>query len=126
MAPRSLQLALVVSGLPAALAWGNMGHETVAYIASNFVQPATESFFQNLLGDSSSDYLANVATWADTYRYTSEGSYSKPFHFIDAQDNPPSSCDVVMSRDCADGNCVVTAIANYVCFPCAVFLRRGN
>ena len=33
--------------------------------------------------------------------------------FIDAEDNPPSSCSVVDSRDCGSGGCVVSAIANY-------------
>jgi hypothetical protein len=92
----------------------------------------TETFFQKILGDTSSSYLASVSTWvklhlklttvyihltvfqADTYKYTSAGSFSKPYHFIDAQDNPPSSCNVDYSRDCGSTGCVVAAIKNYV------------
>lgn len=54
--------------LPGAMAWGAMGHETVAYIATNFVQSATKTYFQSLLSDTSTDYLASVSTWADSYR----------------------------------------------------------
>jgi hypothetical protein len=57
--------------------------------------------------------LANVATWADSYRYTTAGAFSAPFHFIDAEDNPPSSCSVDYDRDCGSKGCSVSAIANY-------------
>lgn len=56
------------AALPSAMAWGAMGHETVAYIATNFVASTTKTYFQTLLGDTSTDYLASVATWADSYR----------------------------------------------------------
>ncbi len=148
----AVSAAFVTSGLPFCLAWGDMGHQTVAYIASNFggyifhisclklflttssdtsvVTTPTKTYFQNILGDTTTDYLAAVATYvgsspeqhekcltqfqADTYRYTSAGLYSKPYHFIDANDNPPSSCGVEYSRDCGKGGCVVSAIKNYV------------
>ena len=95
-------------------AWGNLGHETVALIAQQYISSATVTFCQNILGDTSDTYLANVATWADSYRYTSAGSYYAPYHFIDAEDNPPTSCNVDYTRDCGSRGCVVSAIANYV------------
>lgn len=70
------------------VAWGSLGHETVAFIAQNFVKTSTQSYNQSLLGDTSSSYLANASTWADTYKHTSEGSFSRPFHYIDAHDDP--------------------------------------
>lgn len=101
--------------LPAgAQAWGAFGHETVAYVATNFVSASTKTYFQSLLGDTSADYLATVSTWADSYRTTTAGKFSAPFHYIDAQDNPPSSCGVDYDRDCGSGGCVVSAISNYV------------
>ncbi|KAI0594023.1 nuclease S1 precursor [Biscogniauxia sp. FL1348] len=106
-------LAVAAAALPGALAWGAMGHETVAYIASNFVGADTEAYFQDLLGDTSADYLAGVAAWADSYRYTTAGKFSAPFHYIDANDNPPSSCGVDLDRDCSDEGCIVSALANY-------------
>jgi hypothetical protein len=51
---------------------------------------------------------------ADSYKYTSAGLYSKPSHFIDANDDPPSSCNVNYDGDCGSGGCVVAAIANYI------------
>ena len=95
-------------------AWGGLGHETVALIAQQYISSDTVTFCQNILDDTSNTYLANVATWADEYRYTSAGSYSAPYHFIDAEDDPPKSCNVDYSRDCGSGGCVVSAITNYV------------
>ncbi len=51
---------------------------------------------------------------ADTYRYTAAGEFSAPYHYIDAEDNPPTTCGVVYSRDCGKTGCVVAAINNYV------------
>ncbi|OHE95157.1 S1/P1 Nuclease [Colletotrichum orchidophilum] len=105
---------LAAAALPkAALAWGSMGHATIAYIATNFVAPETKSYMQQLLGDTTDDYLASVASWADSYRYTTEGAFSAGFHFIDAQDNPPHSCGIDLDRDCGAGGCIISAYANY-------------
>lgn len=110
----ALALLAAAAALPRAAAWGAMGHEAVAYIASDFVAAGTRTYFQTLLGDASADYLAGVATWADSYRYTTAGKFSAPFHYVDALDNPPSSCGVELARDCGPEGCIVSAIANYV------------
>jgi hypothetical protein len=34
-------------------------------------------------------------------------------HYIDAEDNPPITCNVDYARDCGDSGCSVSAIANY-------------
>jgi hypothetical protein len=106
-------LLFTAAGLQGVHAWGSLGHETIAYIASHYVSKDTASWAQAILNDTSSSYLANVATWADTYRRTAEGEFSAPFHFIDANDNPPHSCNVDYERDCSGEGCVVSAIANY-------------
>ncbi|KAI9835139.1 MAG: hypothetical protein M1819_002508 [Sarea resinae] len=114
MARYSLPFVLaLLSALPESLAWGDVGHETIAYIAQSFVTSDTATYCQNILGDTSDSYLANAATWADTYKYTSSGEWSKPLHFIDALDSPPDSCGVKYSRDCGSEGCVVSAINNY-------------
>ena len=59
-----------------AYAWGTLGHETVAYIATGLVKNDTKAWAQNILGDSTSNYLVNIATWADSYRYTTAGAFS--------------------------------------------------
>lgn len=104
----------VAAQLQCSHAWGNMGHETVAYIAQSFVASSTATYCQNILGDTSSSYLANVATWADSYRYTSAGHWSSPLHYIDANDDPPNSCSVDYSRDCGSKGCSVSGVQNFV------------
>lgn len=106
-------LALAV--LPSTVhGWGALGHTTVAYIASSLVAPSTKTYFQALLNNETDSYIAGVATWADSFRYTSAGRWSAPLHFIDAEDNPPTSCGVVYNRDCSIKGCVIGAIGNYV------------
>ena len=90
------------------------GHISVAYVASNFVSPATTSYLQSLLRNDSGDYLAGIATWADSIRYTKWGRFTSDFHFIDAKDDPPRYCGVDFDRDCKkDRGCVVSALHNY-------------
>ena len=69
----------------------HLGSRMKAPSDDSTVSAATTTHFQAILGDTTTDYLASVATYADSYRYTSAGLYSKPFHFIDANDDPPSS-----------------------------------
>ncbi|KAK8122510.1 hypothetical protein PG984_011180 [Apiospora sp. TS-2023a] len=110
--------------------WGSLGHVAVGYLASNFVQDNTASYFKQLLKNDTEHYIAGVATWADTIRYTKWGNFltfynrsqyavlharrfSKDFHFIDAKDEPPTYCGVDFERDCKEAGCVVSAIKNY-------------
>lgn len=85
----------------------------MAYVASNFVSSNTASYFQTLLRNHTEDYLAGVATWADSVRYTKWGRFSGPLHYIDAKDSPPEYCGIVYERDCKPEGCVVSAIQNY-------------
>lgn len=66
-----------------------------------------------MLADTSTSYLANIASWADTYRTTKAGAFSAPYHYIDANDSPPSSCNVNYARDCTSSGCSISAISNY-------------
>ncbi|RYO77202.1 hypothetical protein DL766_009873 [Monosporascus sp. MC13-8B] len=109
----SAVLACGAVSLPGVLAWGSLGHITVAYIASNFVKQETAVYFQDLLRNDTEHYLAGVATWADSIRYTKWGRFTKNFHFIDAKDDPPSYCGVDFDRDCKEDGCVVSSIQNY-------------
>ncbi|KAJ4343918.1 hypothetical protein N0V95_006520 [Ascochyta clinopodiicola] len=102
-----------MAAAPSAYAWGSLGHVTVAYIAQNLVSAKTKTFAQGLLDDTSTSYLANVATWADSYRYTAAGTFSAPLHYLDALDSPPKQCNVNYERDCPEEGCIVSAIANY-------------
>lgn len=90
-----------------------LGHITTAYLAGHFVANTTEAFFKDLLRSQDDDYMAKVASWADSIRYTKWGRFTKNFHFIDAHDNPPESCNVDFKRDCKEDGCVISALANY-------------
>ncbi|EAQ89719.1 hypothetical protein CHGG_06338 [Chaetomium globosum CBS 148.51] len=93
---------------------GSFGHITVGYLASAFVSPATTTYLQTLLRNDTAEYLAGVATWADSIRYTKWGRFTSDFHFIDAKDDPPRYCGVDFARDCKkDRGCVVSALHNY-------------
>lgn len=84
-----------------------------AFIASSFVSNETEAYFKQLLRNNEPNYLASVASWADSVRYTKWGRFSKNYHFIDAHDSPPHSCNVNYQRDCKADGCVISALANY-------------
>ena len=107
-------IVVLLAHSPVAIAWGSLGHQTVAYVASSFVQENTRQLFQTILRNTSDSYLASVATWADSFRYAAAGRFTAPFHFIDAEDDPPTSCNVKYTRDCSSNGCVVGAIQNYV------------
>lgn len=60
------------------------------------------------------DYLSNVAGWADKFKETRYGWFSKNFHFIDAHDDPgDQDCNVDYNRDCKAEGCMISALANY-------------
>jgi hypothetical protein len=109
----SLVIAAVLLSARLTQAWGTLGHETIAWIAQSYVSSTTKEAVQTILGSTESDYMANVSTWADSYRYTSAGGWSAPLHYIDANDNPPETCSVNYDRDCGDAGCSVSAIVNY-------------
>ncbi|KAG5927853.1 hypothetical protein E4U42_001695 [Claviceps africana] len=106
-------LAVGLASAPAATAWGSLGHATTAYLASHFVADSTKAHFQTLLGRHDDDYLAKVASWADSVKYEAWAKFTKNFHFIDAHDDPSHSCSVDYDRDCKAGGCVISAVANY-------------
>jgi hypothetical protein len=106
-------ILLAESSSHVAWAWGTLGHETVAWIAQSYVSSTTETAIRDALGSNKADYMANVSTWADSYRYTSGGGWSRSLHYIDANDSPPTTCSVDYERDCGAAGCSVSAIVNY-------------
>ncbi|KAL8828753.1 MAG: hypothetical protein Q9191_002406 [Dirinaria sp. TL-2023a] len=108
--PTFTAIALLITA-PSAHAWGVLGHATVATVANYYLTDQAKTYVSGLLGDDVS--MASVASWADEYRSTKAGKFSAPYHFIDAEDNPPTSCSVETTRDCGTGGCVVSAITNY-------------
>ncbi|KAI4253930.1 MAG: hypothetical protein L6R42_007390 [Xanthoria sp. 1 TBL-2021] len=105
-------LALLASFSSLTNAWGTVGHATVGAIGDHYLTAQAKTFVASLLG--SGVTMSSVASWADDYRYTTPGRFSAPFHYIDAEDSPPSTCSVDLNRDCGGaGGCIVSAIANY-------------
>ncbi|KLO12485.1 nuclease Le1 [Schizopora paradoxa] len=105
---------IAVGALKGVVAWGDLGHETVGYVAMSFLAPKALSFVQSTISDSDDNSLGPAATWADSVREEASFTFTAPFHFVDAEDDPKGgSCSVVESRDCGSEGCLFTAIANY-------------
>ncbi|KAL7271029.1 hypothetical protein RUND412_006244 [Rhizina undulata] len=110
----SLLSAFLILAVPFVSAWGRLGHETVALLAQSYLLPGTIEKVQTLLNDTGTTYLANVALWADNYRYTAEGAYTSGFHYIDGTDgDPPESCIIDYATDCPEvGGCITARLAD--------------
>ena len=90
-----LLVALAVSAQ--AWAWGSQGHQVVAAMAWELLQPATRAEVNRLLT------LESLSTWADEHRNPA----TRPWHYVNF---PRGSCQYDVQRDCPDGHCVVAAI----------------
>ncbi|OCT51330.1 Nuclease S1 [Cladophialophora carrionii] len=97
--------------LPSTFAWGTLGHRTVAYLASLYFTPESTRFTNQLLHGQD---ISEAALFPDKIRYIPSFAYTKAWHYIDAQDDPPTRCGINITRDCAlETGCVVSAIANH-------------
>ncbi|KIW08289.1 uncharacterized protein PV09_01207 [Verruconis gallopava] len=104
---------LLTALLQHALGWGGLGHQTVAYLAYEFLGSDTRSYLEDLLANNQGFDFADAATWPDAIR--NRRPYSKPWHYIDGRDSPPSQCGIKYPDDCGDNpedGCIITAIAN--------------
>ncbi|KAI0822084.1 nuclease Le1 [Trametes gibbosa] len=114
MLPLVLTACILAASTPLVAAWGTLGHQTVGYVAQEFLAPKALAFVQSSLGSTYNESLGPAAPWADSVRYVSGYGWSAPLHFVDAEDSPLSgSCSVQETRDCGNGDCILTAIANY-------------
>lgn len=93
--------ALALLSYASAAAWGQKGHDVVAYIAECNLRPAVYQKVVKALGDHSPVYYAN---WLDNASHTPEYAYTKTWHYanVDAgytydtmEKNPKG--DVVMA-----------------------------
>ncbi|KAI0319594.1 nuclease Le1 [Amylostereum chailletii] len=104
----------VLAFTPGALAWGNLGHHTVGYVAMEFVNPKTLKNVRALIGPEFNHSLGPAASQPDVIKKTvPEYKFSSVLHYIDALDNPPDQCSVNVTRDCPEEGCIITAIQNY-------------
>ena len=81
-------------------------------MAETFLTPYTASILEQILEPKYNGSIGKAAAWADGYAHTHEGHFSYQWHWIDTHDNPPTLCHLNYTQDCAEGGCVVSAIAN--------------
>ena len=81
-------------------------------MAETFFTPSTSSVLGQILEPQYNGSVGLAAAWADAYAHTAEGRFSYQWHWIDTHDHPPQSCSLNYTSDCAEGGCVVSAIAN--------------
>ncbi len=107
-------LALFVA-VPAAQAWGPMGHSIVAELAQRHLSPAAEQQVEHLLAADHTTSLAAIASWPDEIRNDPSQQtlwkQTSKLHYIDFQSD---TCEYVPPRDCPGGLCVIDALNHYV------------
>jgi hypothetical protein len=102
-----IAIAATFVGVPSeAQAWGPVGHETVAYLAEDSLNPAAKQKIDDLLGPDLD--LASIANWADQIRATTRPD-TAPWHFIDIEDRLPET-KADEPKFCKDQTCVVDQI----------------
>jgi hypothetical protein len=107
-----LTLLILVSQVTA---WGELGHRTVGYLAQLYFTPEATELFNDLILPTETFDISDGAIWADSFAVQHKYPYSKFWHYIDAKDDPPNTCQVNFDDDCdTDKHCIVTAIANQV------------
>lgn len=72
-----LTIAVICTSMTA-LAWGQKGHDVVAFIAEQHLTPATRAAVDSILDGRSMVYWAN---WLDNASHTPEYGYTKTWHY---------------------------------------------
>lgn len=109
---RQLGIILLASTFFARLVscWGVLGHRTVAYLAAHYLNPEATTYVSDLINHQD---ISEAALWADKIRYIPGFAYSRAWHYIDAQDDPPRQCGLNFTRDCLPTEgCAVSALVN--------------
>ncbi len=86
--------------------WGADGHRIIAEIALARLSPEVARETRHLLGGQN---ITDVASWADAVR--SQLPSTGPWHYVDIQLTDSS---YIPSRDCANDECVIAAVATQV------------
>lgn len=87
-------------------------HNQIGFMAETFFFPETTKILAKILEPQYNGSVGRAAAWADGYAHTAEGRFSYQWHWIDTHDFPPQHCSLNYTSDCAEGGCVVSAIAN--------------
>ena len=100
-----LVLALSLAMAAHAFAWGAQGHEVIASVAWQRLNPQARQEVTRLLALEPGQTLESIATWADEHRSPA----TSVWHYVNF---PRTSCKYEPERDCPGGRCVVAAIAH--------------
>ena len=76
-------IAVIAISAPS-FGWGREGHEAIAKIADNHLQPSAKKKIEKYLGGRSIVYYAK---WMDDYRKTKEYSHTSPWHCATVDEN---------------------------------------
>lgn len=98
-----LSAAIALTASFDAQAWGAEGHQIIAAIAQQNLQPAAAKEVARILAQEPGATLVSVSTWADEHRSPATAAW----HYINF---PKGDCQYEPERDCPDGKCVVEAI----------------
>ncbi|HEY5314953.1 MAG TPA: S1/P1 nuclease, partial [Pirellulales bacterium] len=116
-APRRILVVLLSSLVlvPAAQAWGPLGHSVVAELAQRHLSPAAEAEVERLLAPDHTRSLADIASWPDQIQddpaQADLWKQTRALHYIDFR---YGDCNYTPPRDCLDGRCVVAGLQHYV------------
>ena len=94
---------------PAVMAWAGLGHRLVGELAWRHLNPQARAQVEELLAGEPDPTLAGVAKWADDQRNDDPTRFklTSKWHYINAKGG---GCGFDVTRDCPNGDCVVTAI----------------
>lgn len=84
------------------VAWGDRGHSIVAEIAQRHLTPKAADAVRGLLDGAS---MAGVASWADDFKFQPAGAATKPWHFVNIDNDKAGYTE----SDCK-GACLVSAL----------------
>ncbi|KAJ9157203.1 Nuclease PA3 [Pleurostoma richardsiae] len=112
----------------AATAWNTDVHNQIGFMAETFLTENTKAVISKILEPQYEGSIGKAAAWADSYAHTTEGAFSYQWHWIDSSDDPPAYCNVHYNRDCTEGGCIVSAIANQteILRHCIAAAKCGN
>jgi len=92
------------------LAWGELGHRTVAEIAARYLSTRTAAEVQDLLGGGP-HVMAEVANWADAIR--DSGDRLEETYYWHVVEIPHDGARYDRTRDCKNDNCIVEKIKDF-------------
>ncbi|HKI45178.1 MAG TPA: S1/P1 nuclease, partial [Balneolales bacterium] len=87
---------------------GKEGHEVIADVAQHYLNKTASEKVQQLLAVMHANNMAEVASFADEYRYSHPETGS--WHYVDI---PLKANNYVPSRDCPDKSCVIDIIYHF-------------